>query len=420
MVRDIRARNPAFAFFLFHLHVGTRLALRAFVPLVGAVFALFYILRPELFLSLMGTLLQTGFLLSGLPTTFFSLIVAGLASRRVCLGLSGWIRHLPADSATRRRTAAMAVFIAQSPALLILAVLGLAASKMFGFSAAPYLAGLPLLGWASSLAVLPVDRRIPSRVLAILACLCFSSTLWVLFLAGAVLLAGADGISGPLTLKRKSPDFRRRSPGKFFLFSLGWRALGPRLFIPYLVALFPLGAARLFALNNNPAPALSDAMGRFGGAMSLVTFSALFSHLLALRRPPWPWARSLPWSARQKILLDSLFIGLHSLPLLVLTTMMSPPAVWPLVIGYPSLALWAALSVRHTSSSRLGALGRIFTAGTLAALLLGLLPWASFFVLSLTPFILIQGIDVEKRQKVSRWLELHHLAAGDSLSWSGQ
>ena len=420
MVRDLRGRNSAVAFFLFHIHVGTRLALRALVPLVGAFFALFYILRPEFFLSVMGTLLQTGFLLSSLPTTFFSLIVAGLVSRRVCLGLSGWIRHLPADSATRRRTAALAVFIAQSPALLILAILGLAASKMMGFSAAPYLAGLPLLGWASSLAVLPVERRIPSRVLAILACLCFSSTLWGFFLGGAVLLAGADGISGSLSLKRKPPDFRRTSPGKFFLFSLGWRALGPRLFIPYLVALFPLGAARLFALNNNPVPALSDAMVRVGGAMGLVIFSALLSHLLALRRPPWPWARSLPWSAKEKVLLDSLFIGLHSLPLLILTTMMSPPAAWPLVIGFPSLALWAALSVRHASSSRLGAMGRIFTAGALAALLVGLIPWASFLVLSVSPLILKQGIEIEQRQKVSRWLELHHLAAGDSLSWSGQ
>ena len=420
MVRDIRARNPAFAFFLFHLHVGTRLALRAFVPLVGAVFALFYILKPEFFLSLMGTLLQTGFLLSGLPTTFFILIVAGLAARRVCLGLSGWIRHLPADSATRRRTAALAVFIAQSPALLILAILGLAASKMIGFSAAPYLAGLPLLGWASSLAVLPVERRILSRVLATLACLCFSSTLWGLFLGGAVLLAGADKISGPLTLKRKPPDFRRTSPGNFFLFSLGWRALGLRLFIPYLLALFPLGAARLFALNNNPTPALSDAMVRFGGALGLVIFSAFFSHLLALRRPPWPWARSLPWSAKQKVLLDSLFIGLHSLPLLVLTAMISPLAALPLVIASPSLALWAACSVRHTPSSPLGAWGWILTAGTLAALLLSLVPWASFLVLSVSPFILKQAIQIERRQKVSRWLELHHLAAGDSLSWSGQ
>jgi hypothetical protein len=420
MVKDTRARNPAFAFFLFHLHVGTRLALRTFVPLVCVVFALFYILRPEFFSSLVGTLLQGGFLLSGLPATLFSLTVAGLASRRIGLGLSGWIRHLPVDSATHRRTAGLAVFVAQCPALLILAVLGLAATEITGLSVAPYLAGLPLLGLASGLAVLPVKRRIPSRVLAILGCLCFSSARWGFFPIGAVLLAAADRISGPLTLKRKRPVFRRTFPGKFFLFSLGWRALWPRLFIPYVLALFPLGAARLFALNNNLAPALSDAVARFGGAMGLVIFSALFSHLLALRRPPWPWARSLPLSAKQRVLSDSLFISLHTLPLLVLSATMGLLPALSLIIASPSLALWAASSVRQTPSSRTGALGRILIAGTLAALLLSLMPWASFFVLSCSPFILKQAIQIEQRHKVSRWLELHHLAAGDSLSWSKQ
>ncbi len=419
-MKEIGARKPAFAFFLFHLRVGTRLALRAFVPLVGVVFALFYILRPEFLVSLVGALRQAGVLLSGLPATVFSLVVAGLASRRVCLGLSGWIRHLPADSTTRRRTAGLAVFLAQSPALLILALLGPAASPTAGFSFAPYLAGLPPLGLASALAVLPVKRRMSSSVLAILACLCFSSLRWGYFLGGAVLLAAADLISGPLTIKRKPPVFHRTFPGKFFLFSLGWRALGGRLFIPYVLALFPLGAARLFALNNNPSPALSGAVARFGGAMALVVFSALFSHLLAMRRPPWPWARSLPWSAGHRVLLDALFISLHTLPLLVLSAVINPLAAAPLIAASPSLAFWAASSLRQAPGSPTGALGRIFAAGTLAALWLSLTPWASLLVMSVSPFILKQAGRIEQRQKVSRWLELHHLAAGDSLSWSGQ
>jgi hypothetical protein len=34
------------------------------------------------------------------------------------------------------------------------------------------------------------------------------------------------------------------------------------------------------------------------------------------------------------------------------------------------------------------------------------------------PLILKYAVEGEQSQKVSRWLELHHLAAGDSLSWS--
>lgn len=82
------------AVFRFHLHVGIRLALRIFVPVVSIFIALYYLLRPELFNSLMAQILDGGFLLSGITTTFFCLIIAGFASRRICLGLNGWIRHL--------------------------------------------------------------------------------------------------------------------------------------------------------------------------------------------------------------------------------------------------------------------------------------------------------------------------------------
>ena len=91
------------AVFRFHLHVGARLALRIFIPVISIIFALYYLLRPELFHSLMAQILEGGILLSGITTTFICLIFAGYASRRICLGLNGWIRHLPSEGKVNRR-----------------------------------------------------------------------------------------------------------------------------------------------------------------------------------------------------------------------------------------------------------------------------------------------------------------------------
>ncbi len=56
--------------------------------------------------------------------------------------------------------------------------------------------------------------------------------------------------------------------------------------------------------------------------------------------------------------------------------------------------------------------------GVLGAFLIALFPMISFLFLALTPLALKYAVDEERRQKVSRWLELHHLAAGDTLTWS--
>jgi hypothetical protein len=54
----------------------------------------------------------------------------------------------------------------------------------------------------------------------------------------------------------------------------------------------------------------------------------------------------------------------------------------------------------------MGASGIILCFGMLVALSITLIP------------LLKYAVEGEQSQKVSRWLELHHLAAGDSLSWS--
>jgi hypothetical protein len=38
--------------------------------------------------------------------------------------------------------------------------------------------------------------------------------------------------------------------------------------------------------------------------------------------------------------------------------------------------------------------------------------------LALTPISIWHAAELEKRREISRWHELHHLAAGDPMSWS--
>lgn len=146
------------SFLQFHLGVGIRIALRVLVAAVALLFALFYLLRPELFIGATALMINQGFT-GGLACSLSFLIFGGIASRRICVGLTGWIRHLPVSSSLHRRLAALAVLTSQIPIVLIWTVLALAADRMYGSSLLPFLAGLPLSAAAASLAVLPVRRK---------------------------------------------------------------------------------------------------------------------------------------------------------------------------------------------------------------------------------------------------------------------
>jgi hypothetical protein len=413
------AESPSLAFFLFHLRGGTRLALRIFASLVAVFFALYYVVGYEFFLSFMATVLDAGFLLSGLFTFLVCFIIARFAARRIYLGICGWMRHLPAEGAIQRRMAGIAVFISQIPVLIILVLLARMAGKFLEIYALPYLVGLPLAGFSSSLFVLPAKNIYRAKTLTASAAVCLASNDWRFLAAGFVLLAAADRLSGPLLLKRKKPTFRIHLKGPFFTGTINWRALRFRILFPYLFSLPFVGATRLFLANNDVSAPLAERVTRFGGALSLAAFCSIAVHILASRRPPWPWIRSLPWPARSRILWDSAFAGLHSLPLLLILGILNLKALLPLVFSLPLLAVYSSASMRQVPESRISASGKVLFFGALGALLLFLAPLSSLLFLALTPFALKAAVRSEKRQKVSRWLELHHLAEGDSLSWSG-
>jgi hypothetical protein len=91
-----KEKRSARAFFIFHLSVGIRLAVRRLAAVLAVIFAAYFILRPEFFHELSAGFVEAGFLMTGLFSTVISLTIAGMAGPRVCHGLDGWIRHLPA------------------------------------------------------------------------------------------------------------------------------------------------------------------------------------------------------------------------------------------------------------------------------------------------------------------------------------
>jgi hypothetical protein len=230
----------------------------------------------------------------------------------------------------------------------------------------------------------------------------------------------ADLLAGNLSPTRKPHLSLKAYSGSSFSAIIAFRALGLRILLPYFPSLGVLGLTALFLSNNTLTPLQSFRAVSFGGTLSVVLFCSFAANQLAVRRPPWPWVRSLPWSAKQRIIADTALISLFTLPILLLVALIKGLAIWPVITSLPPLAVFASLTVRRAFEYQLGALGRVLIVGTTSAILISLLPIISILFLGLTPLVLKYAVAEEKQQKVSRWLEIHHLAAGDSLSWSQQ
>jgi len=407
-------------FIAFHLAVGTRLALRKLAPILAIAFAAYYLLRPELINAIFAALLERGSLLMGVVSAVLTLSVASMAAPRICLGLNGWIRHLPGRSLTHRRLAGIAITVAQTPVLFILALLALIAFSSFEVSPLLYLLGLPVLGLATGLCVLSVRHNLLSKPLAFAACILSVSGHWIFFLTALILLISADLASGPLGWSRKSPLSQKSLSSSLSKALIAYRALRLRILLTYLPALSVLGLTFLFLANNALVPRQTFRAVIFGGTLALAIFSAFLANALAARRPPWPWVRSLPWSAKQRVMADSFFICLSALPIIILVAFIKIPAIWPATLCVAPFAFFASLTMRRGVEYSSGPLWQILIVGTTASVLVCLIPLISVFFFLSTPLILRYGAELEKRQKVSRWLEIHHLAAGDPLSWSRQ
>lgn len=405
------------ALLIFHLKAGVRIAVRSFAPVFSAILALIMLnVDPA------GTVIgiasaifaQRPSLAAVLPTVALAFLFPAWAAPRLSHGLHGWIRHLAFTSRHNRRGMALALIAVQMPlgvALLCLTFVAHARGLSIGGPALRWL----LVLVSGSVAALPVRRRFLTAAMSAVAALLALLGIWGQLLCAVLVLLSAEAVSGPLRHLRHHSSWR--DTNSLFGFRIAWRALGWRTSAATMIALLPLGAAALFITNNNLPPSVEAGAARLGGCMAVVILLAGLADKVALRRPPWPLARSFPWSAAQRVTSDALFLSLHALPL-VCILFVRHPASGVCVLGLmPLLALRAATYIRRISQLRVGAVHFLAEGSSLAALL-SLLPWASFLCLAVTPLAFITARNSERLLKVTCWTDRHHEAIGDPLSWS--
>jgi hypothetical protein len=427
------ARGVAGTVLRFHLRVGARLAMVAMVPAIAAAVGVAAFLRPDFLRDAARVLfgrrsqLDAAALVVGV-----ALLVAGRVAPRVCAGVSGWLRHLPAAGATHRRAAAAAIAVAQLPPLVLLAgMIGLALASGAappGVAACRW-AGLPVAALAAAVAALPVRRRWAAAPLALAGGLLAGLGSWAALLAALPLVALADLAAGPLRSPRAGvrPWFAERWMGRFALGArIAWRAVGWRRAAgAAALAVAPWVVTLLFVANNPLPPPYPTRAALPGGSVAMALVLAVLAGGLAVRRPVWPWARSLPWSAARRILDDAVLLGAAALVVVAFGAWLAPAAAAPLagtaplVAIVPLLALRAAAAIRRPAASRLGAAGELLPQALLLGGVVTLLPWIVVPLAAALPWAWRAAARRERDQKASLWLARHHLAAGDSHSWTG-
>jgi hypothetical protein len=408
----------------FHCRVGARLALRAAAPLAGLPLAAALLQQdPSATLRAAAAWLlgPSGGASAGIAIALCCLALATWAAPRVTAGLGGWPRHLPVAQATHRRAALVAFVTAQAPVLVALLLLAPLTAGQPGGVAFGRIAGLPLIVVGAAVAAWPGARRWLGRPLAglalLLAAAATTSLTWLAVAAGLLLVA--ERATGPLALATASP--RRRSAGWMPLPALiAARSLGTTLVTAPLLSLLPLGAMTALRVNNDLAPAVAAGAARLGGGLGVVFLLAGLLERLAVRRPVWPWARSLPAASARRVGEDAMLMALPcGLPLAACALLDAGAAV-AVAACLPTLALSAAGALRRGRPATSGLATPFLGAGALLAAWVAVLPWLALAALAAAPLGLRWAAARDRGQKVSQWDELHHRAVGDPLSWGAR
>ena len=197
-----------------------------------------------------------------------------------------------------------------------------------------------------------------------------------------------------------------------------WRALPGRWGLSYAPSGLCLAITALFIRNNALAPADVSMVTRLGGGLAVVGSTALLAKLIAVRRPPWPWARSLPRSSLRRVGEDATFLALAALPVLAVSSVMDGAAAASLVLMLPYIVVRALVALRASDSPLGGAV--VFVELMLAVGVLTLIPSLAFVSVAALPVAVAHAVRAERRHRAGRWTETDHLGRGDTQAWSGQ
>ena len=407
----------------FHYGAGARVALRA-NGIIGASIVFVFGLDMDALAHLRTMVLEivarhAGWGARGLFAAI-CVVLAGVSVPRVTLGATGWMRSLPVSSATSRRAAIAALCAVQAFAIVVAVLAVLGASLVYHAALDPAkLLGIALMIPAAAAIALPVRHR-AARGIAFVALVLTLPGSWLANLAAAAALVSSDLLAGRIVpvrggrVRMARAGARRMLPAgqwvRFTTRAIRGTALGASLLLPLAFVAF----GYLVLLHNPDLDRGTAARTvRVTGLLALTSFAAALATNIVRARPAWSWARSLPWSARQRVAGDTLLIGVAlcavGVGLLPLDAR-SAAAVLPLV---PPLAAGAAASIRIGARRLTSAAGEVVLLGVLLGTPVALWPWTAALDLLLTPMLFAAAVRRDRSLLVSRWEELHHDAAGD-------
>jgi hypothetical protein len=149
--------------------------------------------------------------------------------------------------------------------------------------------------------------------------------------------------------------------------------------------------------------------------VGLAFFAASATNALLASRQPWPWARSLPWSARDRVIVDAIVLGA---PLIVVVAVVAP-VHWPsgllMVCLVPFVGTLCAGALRGAATKQFGAAGLCLAISIPAGVLVAIWPVLAVLVLACTPVLLRWATARERDSRATRFAELRHSAAGDPM-----
>jgi hypothetical protein len=376
----------------FHLAAGGRVALRA-NAVVAAMFVFVFGMAPDGLATLRALILGTVSSGAGWGVlAIFAGVCLALASAalpRVTLGLNGWMRSLPASRREHNVAAIAALCVDQFfsvawTAFSLVLTMGLYHERV---SIGKLVAIPVIMVSAAAFGLLTADRTFAHRKPSAVGIWRFARNRrfgfihWIRFTWAAS--AGAS-VFGSLLL-----------PSVFIAFA-------------YMIVLH----------NPGIAPAAAHRTVRIAGSLAIGAFAASLSNALLRTRPTWPWSRSLPWSSTQRVVADTIAIGL---PVCVITATLFPldlPNAFAVLATVPAIAAAGAGALRVGATRQSGAAGEVVLVATIAGVLTALSPWLALVPLVATPAIARGAAARDRRVVSSRFAELQHDASADS-GWLG-
>lgn len=413
--------KPVTALLRFHVRAGSALALRAGAPAAALLTAAVGLSEdPGATLQVAARNLARS---DASPATamILSVVAAGMAAwaaPRVLHGTRGWMRHLPADGIAHRRALLGALAVAQVPVGIAWSALWLLAAIADGGASPERLLAWPVVALGVAMAVLPARGRILSVAAGLGAAGLALTYGWPGIGIGVLLLVLAERWIVPRTaVARTRLVLGDRVASAAIPAVMTYRALGARMLFALIPALLFLGIAALFVQNN---PGVEHDIGvRLATGIAIALVLAGLAEQLSKFRPPWRWARSLPWRAADRLRHDALWFAAHVAPLpAVFALLLADPSAWATLVLVPVLAIRAAGALRRPHRDAYTWMALAGEGGFLAAWF-AVSPWFAVPALLLTWPAWRLGVRADRELDVSHWSPRESLAAGDPVSWRG-